>query len=221
MLRCVEEVEVPFAEGVLTASSHGSGSTAVVLGHGAGGSRGTPFLVRIAERLAESGRRAVLYNFPYTDARRKVPDRPDVLEAACAAVGDHALRLPGAARVVHGGKSMGGRIASQAVAKGVPAAGLVFLGYPLHAPGRPDVLRDGHLPAVAAPMLFLQGTRDSFARWDLIEAVTHRLGPRATLRRLEGADHSFVVPRSSGRSTADVEEEIKMALLDWLAQNGL
>ena len=221
MLRRVEEIEVPFAGGALTASSHGAGPTVVVLGHGAGSSRRTPFLVRIAERLAESGRRAVLYNFPYTDARRKVPDRPDVLEAACAAAGDHALRLPGAARVVHGGKSMGGRIASQAVAKGAAAAGLVFLGYPLHAPGRTDVLRDRHLPDVAPPMLFLQGTRDSFARWDLIEDVTRRLVPRALLHRLEGADHSFVVPRSSGRSSADVEEEIKAVLLDWLERNGL
>ena len=221
MLRRVEEIEVPFAGGALTASSHGAGPTVVVLGHGAGSSRRTPFLVRIAERLAESGRRAVLYNFPYTDARRKVPDRPHVMEAACAAAGDHALRLPGAARVVHGGKSMGGRIASQAVAKGAAAAGLVFLGYPLHAPGRTDVLRDRHLPDVAAPMLFLQGTRDSFARWDLIEDLAGRLGPRATLLRIEGGDHSFHVPRADGRSAADVEKELTAATLAWLSQQGL
>lgn len=217
----MKEIEVPFAGAALTASVHGSGATSVILGHGAGGSRKTPFLVRMAERVADSGRQAVLYNFPYIDARRKVPDRPDVLEGACVAVAEHVRLALGGVRLVHGGKSMGGRIASQAVAKGAAAAALVFLGYPLHPPGRPEVLRDGHLPSIAAPMLFLQGTRDSFARWDLIEGVVHRLGPRATLHRLEGADHSFVVPRKSGRSTAETEEEIASAWLDWLARNGL
>ena len=221
MLPCVEEIEVPFTPAALTASVHGSGDTAVILGHGAGGDRRTPFLVRMAERLGGSGRRAVLYNFPYTEARRKLPDRPEILEGACVAVAEHVRRALGAARVVHGGKSMGGRIASQAVAKGAPADALVFLGYPLHPPGRPEMLRDRHLPGIVAPMLFLQGTRDSFARWDLIEGVVRTLGPRAMLHRVEGGDHSFVVPRKSGRSTAEAEEEIAATLLDWLARHGL
>ncbi len=99
-----------------------------------------------------------------------------------------------------GGKSMGGRIASMAAAEGMPAAGLVFLGYPLHPPGRPDRLRDEHLDAVAVPMLFLQGTRDTFARPDLLAAVLERLGPRAELVSIEGGDHSFRV--AGGRRDA-------------------
>jgi predicted alpha/beta-hydrolase family hydrolase len=144
-----------------------------------------------------------------------------VLEATTRAVGDFARASLGAERVVHGGKSMGGRIASQAAAQGMTCEALVFLGYPLHAPGRPEVLRDRHLPRVACPMLFLQGTRDAFARWELIEAVCARLGARATLRRLEDADHSFAVPKRSGRTGADVERELVEAALAWLDGLGL
>ncbi len=215
------EIRIPVGDRSVSASVHGEGPTAVVLGHGAGGSRTTPFLLRVADALAASGRRTLLYNFPYTDDRRRAPDRPDVLEATAQAVGAHARTLPGVHRVVFGGKSMGGRIASQAVAKGAPADALVFLGYPLHAPGRPETLRDRHLPMVAAPMLFLQGTRDDFARWDLIEATVATLGERATLHRVEGADHSFKVLKRSGRTGAEVEREVLDTLVGWLARLGL
>jgi hypothetical protein len=206
---------------MISASIHGEGRVGVVLGHGAGGSRRQPFVVRVAEALAGSGRRAILYNFPYSEARRRVPDAPATLEATTRAVGDFARASLGVERVVHGGKSMGGRIASQAVAQGMTCEALVFLGYPLHAPGRPEVLRDRHLPRVACPMLFLQGTRDAFARWELIEAVCARLGARATLRRLEDADHSFAVPKRSGRDGAAVERELVEATLAWLDGLGL
>src|SRR4029453_12778918 len=115
-----------------------------------------------------------LYNFPYTDAGRRVPDPPDVLEMTAAAVADHARRELGARRVGLGGKTRGGRIASQAVAKGTAAEGLVFLGYPLHPPGRTETRRDRHLPKVGAPMLFVQGTRDAFGRRDLLQNL---IGP--------------------------------------------
>src|SRR5688572_81817 len=111
---------------------------------------------------------------------------------------------------------MGGRMASQLVAKGRPAAGLVFLGYPLHPPGRVEQLRDAHLSRIAPPMLFIQGTRDAFARWDLIETVTARL-PLATLHRVDGGDHSFRVLKRTGRSVADVEADIVSAILEWMA----
>jgi predicted alpha/beta-hydrolase family hydrolase len=218
----MREIQVPVGDRHnVTASVHGASPTSIVLGHGAGGNRRAPFLTRFAEALAGSGRQVVLYNFPYSEARRKVPDPPALLEATCAAVAAHARRELGAARLVHGGKSMGGRIASQVVSRGEPADGLLFLGYPLHPPGRPETLRDKHLPDVKAPMLFLQGTRDSFARWDLIEALAARLAPRATLERVEGADHSFHVPRASGRGAAQVEEELVAAAVAWLARNGL
>lgn len=221
MLARMREVEVAVGSRFVSASVHGApGATSLVLGHGAGGNRRTALLVRMAERLAASGRQVVLYNFPYSEAGRKLPDPSDLLEATCVAVAEYARRERGAARLVHGGKSMGGRIASQAVAKGAPADGLVFLGYPLHPPGRPETLRDRHLPGVAAPMLFLQGTRDAFARSDLIEAVVARLGRRATLCRFEGADHSFRVPRGSGRGAAEVEDELVSQCLAWLGQAG-
>jgi hypothetical protein len=217
------EIRIPVRDLSVTASLHGSGGTIVALGHGAGGDRKTPLLVRLADALAAAspGRGVLLYNFPYTDARRRAPDAPEVLEMTARAVRDHARASLGARRVVLGGKSMGGRIASQAVAKGADADGLLFLGYPLHPPGRPETLRDRHLPAVRVPMLFVQGTRDSFARWDLLEAVTSRLGPTATLHRLEEADHSFRVPKRTGRTAAEVEAEILQAVLTWLAAKDL
>src|SRR4029078_8323324 len=178
-------------------------------------------LVRLADTLAEGGRRVVLHNFPYTEARRRVPDKPAVLEATIAAVAAHARGALGASRLVLGGKSMGGRIASQAVARGLRADGLVFLGYPLHPPGRTERLRDRHLDAIEGPMLFLQGTRDAFARWDLIEAVAARLGNRATLVRVEDGDHSFAVPKRSPRGAREVEAGLFPEILGWLGARGL
>jgi len=214
-------VRIPAGGASVSASVHGEGKTAVVLGHGAGGDRKTRFLVELAEALAASGRQAVLYNFPYTEARRRAPDRPDILEATAQAVGQYARETLGADRLVLGGKSMGGRIASQAVAAGVPAEGLVFLGYPLHPPGKPEVLRDRHLPRLKAPMLFVQGTRDAFARFDLLQSVLDRLGESARLHRVEDGDHSFAVRKSTGRTAVDVRDEIHGVVLAWLEENGL
>jgi predicted alpha/beta-hydrolase family hydrolase len=102
------------------------------------------------------------------------------------------------------------------VAAGAPADGLVFLAYPLHPPGQPEKLRDRHLPQIAAPMLFIQGTRDAFARPDLLDAVVGRLGARARLVRIEGGDHSFSVPKRSGRTPASVERDVIAAVTGWL-----
>jgi predicted alpha/beta-hydrolase family hydrolase len=195
---------------------HGDGDTAVVLAHGAGGNRRASLLTTVAKGLAAAGHRVVLMNFPYSEDRRGAPDPPALLEATIDAVATWAEQSLGARRVVLGGKSMGGRMASQLVAKGRPAAGLVFLGYPLHPPGHTEKLRDAHLAAIDPPMLFIQGTRDAFARWDLIEAVTARL-PRATLHRVEDGDHSFRVLKRTGRSAAQVEADIVAAAASWLA----
>jgi predicted alpha/beta-hydrolase family hydrolase len=193
----------------------------VVLGHGAGGDRRTPFLVHAAQAIEKSGRGALLCNFPYSDRRGKRPDPPDVLEMAARAAAEAARAHFGAQRVVMGGKSMGGRIASQAVAAGAPADGLAFLGYPLHPPGKPEQMRDKHLPAITVPMLFVQGTRDAYARWDLLEAVLRRLGDAATLHVVDEGDHSFAVPKRTGRSAADVEADIHAAVIGWLDARGL
>ncbi len=202
-------------------SVYGSGPTVIVLGPGAGGSRRTPQLVRFAESLAASGRRVLLYDFRYRDQGRRTPDPKDVLEATTRAVGDYARTDLGAARLVHGGKSMGGRIASQVVAAGAPGDALLLLGYPLHPPGKPGQLRDRHLPRIAVPMLFVQGTRDPFARPDLLDAVLARLGEKATLHRIEGGDHSFGVPKRSGRTATEVEAEVERVLLAWLDRHAL
>jgi hypothetical protein len=214
------EIRVPVGEGSVSASWRGEGSTALVLGHGAGSNRENPFLVALAEALAASGRRAILYNFPYTEAGRRLPDTNPVLEAAARSVANHA-RAMGASRVVLGGRSMGGRIASQIVAGGASAEGLLLLAYPLHPPGKPDTLRDCHLPGIAAPMLFIQGTRDPFARPDLLAALLERLGPKATLHRVVDGDHSFAVRKSTGRSAKDVTAEVHRVVLDWLDAQGL
>jgi hypothetical protein len=217
----VLEIRIPTPADEVSASLHGEGGTTVVLGHGAGGDRRSGLLLRTAEALAGSGRRALLYNFPYSDRRRRIPDPPAVLEQATRAVGEYALGPLGAAKIVHGGKSMGGRIASQVVAAGARADALVFLGYPLHPPGRPDVLRDRHLDLVAVPMLFVQGTRDAFARFDRLSPVLDRLGDRATLHAVQGGDHSFAVPKGAGRSREDVEAELFRVMLSWLSAQRL
>jgi uncharacterized protein len=219
----MDEMNIPVRDFSVSAALFGArpSRAVVVLGHGAGGDRRTPLLVRLAEALAASGRGAVLYNFPYTDRGGRRPDPPDVLELTAGAVAEAALAAFSAERVVTGGKSMGGRIASQAAAAGARADGLVFLGYPLHPPGKPDQPRDRHLPEVRAPMLFVQGTRDAFARWDLLTALLERLGPAATLHEVAEGDHSFAVPKRTGRSANDVEREVQGAVMAWLDARGL
>jgi predicted alpha/beta-hydrolase family hydrolase len=213
--------ELTLPDGRASAALFGGGETVVVLGHGAGGNRGNAMLVALASALAASGRAALLYNFPYAEARARRPDPPAVLEAATRAAAALALEASGATRVVHGGRSMGGRIASQVVAQGERADGLVFLGYPLHPPGQFEKRREAHLPQVAAPMLFLQGTRDAFARADLLDALMLRLGARAELHRVAEADHSFGVLKRSGRAPAEVLDEVRSAILGWLERQGL
>jgi predicted alpha/beta-hydrolase family hydrolase len=215
----MEEMRVPGADA--SASVHGKGATVVVLGHGAGGTRRTPMLVALAEALAASGRGAVLYNFPYAESGGRRPDPPAVLEATTRSVAALALEATGAQRVVHGGRSMGGRIASHVVAAGERADGLVFLAYPLHPPGQHEKRREAHLPSIEKPMLFVQGTRDAFAREDLLLALMRRLGSRAELHRVAEADHSFGVLKRSGRAPADVLAEVRETLLAWLDRNEL
>lgn len=204
-----------------SAALYGTGETVVVLGHGAGGNRRNAMLVALAGAVAASGRAALLYNFPYSEAGSRRPDPPAVLEATTRAAAALALEASGARRVVHGGRSMGGRIASQVVAAGERADGLVFLGYPLHPPGQFAKRREAHLPKVEAPMLFVQGTRDAFAREDLLHALMLRLGSRAELHRVQHADHSFGVLKRSGRTATEVLAEIEAVLCRWLLAHRL
>jgi uncharacterized protein len=217
----VEEVRIETLGGPVSASIHGTGDRIVALGHGAGGTRRQPSLLALADALAASGRRALLFNFPYSEKGSRRPDAPAVLEAAVESVAAYARQDLAAATLTLGGRSMGGRIASQMVAKGLAADGLVFLAYPLHPPGKPDQLRDGHLSAIVAPMLFVQGTRDDFARPDLLQTVVTGLGERAVLHRVADGDHSFKVRKSAGRSAEEVTRDVHGAVLSWLEIHGL
>ena len=165
-----------------------------VLAHGAGAGMRSAFMEGIAAALPPLGIAVLRFDFPYMAAGRKAPDRPPVLlETWHQAHELGAAKAPGLP-LVAGGRSMGGRIASMAVAEGMPADGLVFFSYPLHPPGKPEKLRDAHLYEVTIPMLFIQGTRDPFARPDLLAAVLDRLGDRAQLLSIEGGDHSLRAP---------------------------
>lgn len=188
----------------------------VVLGHGAGSDMESPALVAAAEALAAFGHAALRFNFLYRELRKKLPDRQPDLERCYRAAADRARAETGVARLILGGRSMGGRMASLLAAGGYPCAGLVFFGYPLHPAGREEKLRDAHLAAVTAPMLFVQGTRDALCNLDLLRPVLARLGDRATLHVLEGGDHSLELPRRSGRSRADAEGEVFGAVDDWI-----
>ncbi len=188
-----------------------------VLAHGAGAGMRHPFLASVARALAGRGIATLRYQFPYLEAQARRPDPPGVLEATVrSAVAAAASAVPGLP-LVAGGKSLGGRMTSNAQAKQpLPGVrGLVFLGFPLHPPKRPGDARAEHLSVVQVPMLFLQGTRDDLAELQLLEPVCRRLGDRGTLHVVEGADHSFRVLKRSGRSDEEVVAELGDAVANW------
>jgi len=186
--------------------------------HGAGAGIDHPFMRETCRRLGERGIATLRYQFPYVEAGRRAPDRPPALletvRAAIARAGELAGDLP----LFAGGKSMGGRMTSTAAAErpleGV--RGLVFFGFPLHAPNRPSADRGAHLSDVEIPMLFLQGTRDALADLSLLRPLLERLGSRATLHVVEGADHSFHVPRRSGRTDEEALDELAGTAAGWI-----
>jgi len=184
----------------------------LVLAHGAGAGHDHPWMTRVAQGLADRGVRVVTFNFPYVEEQRKVPDRGPVLEDAFAAVWRDVVSAA-AGLLFAGGKSMGGRIASQLAARGAfdPApAGLVFFGYPLHPPGKPGQRRDRHLASIDAPLLFLHGTRDPFGSPDEMRGLVAGL-PRATLELIDGGDHSLVAPKRQDPESASLERAIGLA----------
>jgi len=182
----------------------------LLLAHGAGAGMRHAFLEKIAHALAERGVATFRYEFLYMEQRKGRPDPPAVAEARVREAVQEAARVAPGLPLFAGGKSFGGRMTSQAQAhEPLPGVrGLVFLGFPLHPPGRPGTTRAEHLDAVQIPMLFLQGTRDDFAGLDLLRPVVARLGKRATLHLVEGGDHSFKVLKKSGRTDAQVMDEL-------------
>lgn len=175
----------------------------VVVAHGAGSGMEHPFLAGFTRALNEESVATLRFNFPYREAGRKFPDRPPAAIAAWRAAMAEAADRSDGEPLWAAGKSFGGRMASMAVAEGMPAAGLIYLGYPLHPPGKPEKIRDEHLYGLALPMLFLQGTRDPFATRELLEAVLARIGPTAVLQWCEGGGHTFEVA-GARRSPEDI-----------------
>jgi predicted alpha/beta-hydrolase family hydrolase len=176
-----------------------------------------PFLEAAARALTTRGIATLRYQFPYTEAGGRRPDPPGVLHATVRAAVARARELMPDLRLFAGGKSMGGRMTSNAAADQPldRVSGLVFLGFPLHPPKRPAIDRAEHLARVTLPMLFLQGTRDDLADLELIRQVSAGVGPRATLHVVEGADHSFAVLKRSGRTGAEVLEELADTIAAW------
>jgi uncharacterized protein len=189
----------------------------LVLAHGAGAGMNHPFMTALANDLAAAGIASFRFQFPYMEQRRRVPDRAPVLtatvQAAVRAASEAAPDLP----LFAGGKSLGGRMTSLAAAEhGLDnVRGLVFFGFPLHPPNQPGTKRAEHLGEVRLPMLFLQGTRDALADLKLLRPICAKLGARVTLHIIEGADHSFHVLRSSGKTDEVVLEELARSVSTW------
>ena len=202
---------------LLTDGSAG-GRAVVVLAHGAGAGMRHEFMTFMAEALAEAGLVCLRFEFPYMRAGRKAPDKAAVLEGTYRSIAEHARELAGDRPLVLGGKSMGGRIASQAVAAGAPADGLVFHGYPLHPPGRPDRLRIAHLPDAGVPMLFVEGARDPFCPLDTLSRVLDETKIDAQVAVVDDGDHSFGVRKRSGRQTPEAWREVAGHTTRWIEE---
>jgi len=189
-----------------------------VLAHGAGAGMRHPFMAAVAEELAARGIATLRYQFPYMERGAKRPDPPALAHAAVRAAVAEARRLVPKLPLIAGGKSFGGRMTSQTQAEAPLAGvrGLAFLGFPLHAAGKPSQDRAKHLFDTKVPMLFLQGTRDTLALPDEIVPLCKKLGRRATLKLFADADHSFRVPARSGRKDAEVLGEVLDTLAAWI-----
>ena len=190
--------------------------TCLVFAHGAGGPMYSPLISYFHTELAKKGILTVKFNFPYMEVRRRVPDKREVLEASYRKIVDEVRSSKHEPTSLFiGGKSMGGRIASQIVADGVDVDGLFFLGYPLHPPGKPDRLRDEHLYEIAKPMLFISGTRDTFATRELLERVLSKLGSKAQVHWVQDGNHSFNTPEGK-KTILKTYEDVVGVLIGWV-----
>ena len=202
------------------AAKNNRAGVTIILGHGAGADQMSGFMRMAAEGLAARGLDAMTFNFIYKEKRKSVPDPKAKLESCYQAVIQAAQQNKKlkANKLVIGGKSMGGRIASQVAAEDSEGiAGLVYLGYPLHPPGRPDKLRDEHLPSIKAPMLFVQGSRDAFGNEEEIKAIVKQRRLKADLYFVAAGDHSFKVPKSV-KPQQQVYEEVMDEVARWCGE---
>jgi len=216
---------IPLGEGrqvrmvvALPAGFTAGAAPAVILAHGAGNDMDAPFLSAVHAGLAAHGFVAVKFNFPYKEDGRRLPDRAPVLEDAFTRVLEAVRAAPEIAppRIVIGGKSLGGRMASHLAAAGAGVAGLLLLGYPLHPAGQPERLRTAHLAQIRVPTLFFAGTRDPLCRLDLLRQAIQRLPAPVTLHVIGGGDHAFAVPKRARRAAAEVWTEIVQESVRWL-----
>jgi len=190
----------------------------VLLAHGAGAGQDHPGVAGIRGRLAGAGVRVLTFNYPYTEAGRRRPDaQPTLLGCHRAAL--EWLHTKSGGDVVLAGRSMGGRMGSYLAAERAPVRGLIFYAYPLHPAGRPDRIRAEHLAGIVAPMLFFSGTRDSLARPELVEKHLRPL-PTATIELIDDADHSFRVPKRTGRTFEEVLDAISASTVEWIERLG-
>jgi len=191
-----------------------------VLAHGAGAGMAHPFMAAVAAELVPRRIATLRYQFPYMEAGSKRPDPPARAHSAVRAAVDEAARLLPGLPLIAGGKSFGGRMTSQAQAASLlpGVRGLAFLGFPLHAAGKPSAERGAHLADIKIPLLLLQGTRDALADLTQLEPLVKTLGKRAALKLFKDADHSFHVPAKSGRKDAEVRAEMLDALAGWIGR---
>jgi hypothetical protein len=224
-----KRVTIPISEkesvsAILSIPDSFESETVVIVAHGAGNDMNHPFLVSFCENLAKAGYVAARFNFPYKEHGRKGPDRQEILELTWRQVfhfvkdkSRHSLR-----NIFIAGKSMGGRVASQMLADGsLTCDGIIFLGYPLNPAGSKEKLRDEHLYLIKIPILFFAGTRDSLCDLDLLKMVISRLEPQTELEVIEGADHSFNVPKSSSLTIQQVYAKIAERSIEWIRGTSL
>ena len=212
----MEKAVTPAGEVSLEVEGDPARSPLLVLAPGAGADMSSDFMVEIASGLVAAGVATARFNFAYSEKGRKAPDPQPRLEATYAAVLDHLVAELGSKSFFIGGKSMGGRIASHVAAQRRDVAGLVFLGYPLHPPGRPERIRDAHLHDLGVPMLFVEGTRDPFCPLDTLERVRATLAAPTEVAVIDDGDHSFKVRKSSGRSTTEAWAEVVAVTAAWV-----
>ncbi|MHC1728934.1 MAG: alpha/beta fold hydrolase [Syntrophobacteraceae bacterium] len=219
-----ELISIPVTEaekvsGILSIPDSGEIDTAIIIAHGAGNDMNNPMLKYFAEGLADSGYLCLRFNFLYKEKGKKSPDNPSLLysawNGAYRALVEHPRYRP--RHILAAGKSMGGRIASQMAAeKELPVERLIFLGYPLHAPGRTDRLRDSHLYEITVPMLFFAGTRDSLCDLQLLRQVLAGLAAPRELEVIAGGDHSFQAPKSYAIDSTKIYEQLLRKTVEWL-----
>jgi uncharacterized protein len=230
-LKPSSELRVPLETGAVTALVYPADDRAaasLILAHGAGAGQRSTFIVAFARGISTLGIDVITFDFPYITQKRRIPDRGPVLETCYRAVIEKVRREVESARrfLFIGGKSMGGRIATQVAAgrdltvRPKPdathdLAGLVLLGYPLHPPGRPAVLRSAHLPAVGRPMLFVQGSRDNFGTPSELNPILAGLSPPPTLHVVAGGDHSLKVSREP-QVQAAMYDDLQRTIVQWI-----